>query len=122
MVVVGIDVGDTFTDLTEIDEATGAVRITKVPSTPNDEARAVMSGLERIADPRQVRRVVHGTTVATNAIIQRRGSRVAYVTTEGFKDLIEIGRTKRRSCTRWESRAPPRSASTSSTPRARSTR
>ena len=95
MVVVGIDVGGTFTDLTEIDEATGTVRITKVPSTPNDEARAVMSGLERIADPRRVRRVVHGTTVATNAIIQRRGARVAYVTTAGFKDLIEIGRTKR---------------------------
>ncbi|HEV8617657.1 MAG TPA: hydantoinase/oxoprolinase family protein [Methylomirabilota bacterium] len=95
MVVVGIDVGGTFTDLTEIDETTGAVRITKVVSTPNDEARAVMSGLERIADPRQVRRVVHGTTVATNAIIQRRGARVAYVTTAGFRDLIEIGRTKR---------------------------
>ena len=95
MVVVGIDVGGTFTDLTEIDETTGAVRITKVPSTPSDEARAVLHGLERIADPRQVRRVVHGTTVATNAIIQRRGARVAYVTTAGFRDLIEIGRTKR---------------------------
>ncbi len=95
MVVVGIDVGGTFTDLTEIDEATGAVRITKVPSTPSDEARAVLHGLERIADPRRVRRVVHGTTVATNAIIQRRGARVAYVTTAGFRDLIEIGRTKR---------------------------
>ena len=95
MVVVGIDVGGTFTDLTEVDEATGAVRITKVPSTPSDEGQAVLRGLERIADPRAVRRIVHGTTVATNAIIQRRGARVALVTTAGFKDLIEIGRTKR---------------------------
>jgi N-methylhydantoinase A len=95
MVVVGIDVGGTFTDLTEIDEVTGAVRITKVPSTPDDEGRAVMSGLEGIADARQVRRIVHGTTVATNAIIQRKGARVAFITTAGFKDLIEIGRTKR---------------------------
>jgi N-methylhydantoinase A len=95
MVVVGIDVGGTFTDLTEIDEATGGVRITKVPSTPGDEARAVLAGLERLADPRAVRRIVHGTTVATNAIIQRRGARVALVTTAGFRDLIEIGRTKR---------------------------
>ncbi len=95
MVVVGIDVGGTFTDLTEIDEETGRVRITKVPSTASDEARAVVAGLERIADPRAVRRIVHGTTVATNAIIQRRGARVALVTTAGFRDLIEIGRTKR---------------------------
>lgn len=95
MVVVGIDVGGTFTDLTEIDEASGAVRITKVPSRPEDEGRAVLEGLERIADPRDVRRIVHGTTVATNAILQRRGARVAFVTTAGFKDLIEIGRTKR---------------------------
>ena len=95
MVVVGIDVGGTFTDLTEVDEETGAVRISKVPSTPSDEGQAVLSGLQRIADPRSVRRIVHGTTVATNAIIQRRGARVALVSTAGFRDLIEIGRTKR---------------------------
>jgi N-methylhydantoinase A len=95
MVVVGIDVGGTFTDLTEVDEETGAVRITKVPSTPGDEGQAVLAGLERIADPKAVRRIVHGTTVATNAIVQRRGARVALVTTAGFRDLIEIGRTKR---------------------------
>jgi N-methylhydantoinase A len=95
MVVVGIDVGGTFTDLTEIDEQRGAVRITKVPSTPTDEGQAVLMGLERVAEPRTVRRIVHGTTVATNAIIQRRGARVALVTTAGFRDLIEIGRTKR---------------------------
>jgi N-methylhydantoinase A len=95
MVVVGIDVGGTFTDLTEVDDETGAVRITKVPSRSSDEGRAVLEGLGRLADPRAVRRIVHGTTVATNAIIQRRGARVALITTAGFRDLIEIGRTKR---------------------------
>jgi N-methylhydantoinase A len=95
VVVVGIDVGGTFTDLTEVDEETGAVRITKIPSTPRDEGQAVLGGLARLAEPRAVRRIVHGTTVATNAIIHRRGARVALISTAGFRDLIEIGRTKR---------------------------
>jgi N-methylhydantoinase A len=95
MVVAGIDVGGTFTDLVAIDEETGAIRLAKVPSTPSDEARAVLEGLEGLVPAHEVRRIVHGTTVATNAIIQRRGARVGLVTTAGFRDLIEIGRTKR---------------------------
>jgi N-methylhydantoinase A len=95
MVVAGIDVGGTFTDLVAIDEETGAIRLAKVPSTPSDEARAVLDGLEGLAPADRVRRIVHGTTVATNAILQRRGARVGLVTTAGFRDLIEIGRTKR---------------------------
>jgi N-methylhydantoinase A len=95
MVVAGIDVGGTFTDLVAIDEETGAIRLAKVPSTPSDEARAVLEGLEGLVPADRVRRIVHGTTVATNAIIQRRGARVGLVTTAGFRDLIEIGRTKR---------------------------
>ena len=95
MVVAGIDVGGTFTDLSAIDEETGAIRLAKVPSTPSDEARAVLDGLEGLAPADRVRRIVHGTTVATNAILQRRGARVGLVTTAGFRDLIEIGRTKR---------------------------
>ncbi len=95
-IIVGIDVGGTFTDVTAVDEETGAVSLTKVPSTPQDEARAVLKGLAELAvAPPRVRRVVHGTTVGTNAILQRRGARVALVTTAGFRDLIEIGRTKR---------------------------
>jgi N-methylhydantoinase A len=95
MVVVGIDVGGTFTDVTAIDEA-GAVRVAKVPSQPRDEAAAVLAGLAALGiDPRAVRRLVHGTTVGTNAILERRGARVALVTTAGFRDLLEIGRTKR---------------------------
>lgn len=96
MIVVGIDVGGTFTDVTAVDEETGAVSLTKVPSIPSDESRAVLKGLGElaVAGPR-VRRIVHGTTVGTNAILERRGARVALVTTRGFRDLIEIGRTKR---------------------------
>jgi N-methylhydantoinase A len=96
MFVAGIDVGGTFTDVTAVDEATGEMRVTKVPSQPLDEAAAVLAGLAALGiEGCQVRRLVHGTTVGTNAILERRGARVALLTTRGFADLIEIGRTKR---------------------------
>src|SRR3989475_1722912 len=96
MFVVGIDVGGTFTDVTAVDGASGRVVVTKVPSQPNNEAAAVLAGLDALGiDGRGVRRLVHGTTVGTNAILERGGARVALITTAGFRDLIEIGRTKR---------------------------
>ncbi|HEU5322553.1 MAG TPA: hydantoinase/oxoprolinase family protein, partial [Methylomirabilota bacterium] len=96
MLVVGVDVGGTFTDLTAVDEATGRVAATKVPSRPRDEAAAVLAGLRALGIAgRDVRRLVHGTTVGTNAVLERRGARVALLTTAGFRDLVEIGRTKR---------------------------
>ena len=96
MFLIGIDVGGTFTDLTAIDEATGRVVVTKVPSRRATEAAAVLAGLEALGiASRDVRRLVHGTTVGTNAVLERRGARVAILTTAGFRDLIEIGRTKR---------------------------
>ena len=96
MFIVGIDVGGTFTDLTAVDEATGRVVVTKVPSRPRNEAAAVLAGLAALdIAPRDVRRLVHGTTVGTNAVLERRGAPVAVLTTQGFRDLIEIGRTKR---------------------------
>ena len=96
MFIVGIDVGGTFTDLTAVDEATGRVVVTKVPSRPRHEADAVLAGLAALGiAARDVRRLVHGTTVGTNAVLERRGARVAVITTAGFRDLIEIGRTKR---------------------------
>src|ERR1700682_2827779 len=96
MFIVGIDVGGTFTDLTAVDSRTGRVVVTKVPSRPRNEAAAVLSGLQELGiASRDVRRLVHGTTVGTNAVLERRGARVAVVTTAGFRDLIEIGRTKR---------------------------
>jgi N-methylhydantoinase A len=96
MFIVGIDVGGTFTDLTAVDDATGQVVVTKVPSRPRNEAAAVLDGLAALGiAPRDVRRLVHGTTVGTNAVLERRGAPVAVLTTAGFRDLIEIGRTKR---------------------------
>jgi N-methylhydantoinase A len=96
MFVVGVDVGGTFTDVTAVDTTTGEVLIGKVPSQPQDEAAAVLAGLASLGvESRAVRRLVHGTTVGTNAILERRGARVALLTTAGFRDLIEIGRTKR---------------------------
>jgi N-methylhydantoinase A len=96
MFVVGVDVGGTFTDLTAVDTRSGEIRVGKVPSQPLNEAAAVLAGLVALGvDSQAVRRLVHGTTVGTNAILERRGARVALVTTAGFRDLIEIGRTKR---------------------------
>src|ERR1700682_5367138 len=93
----GVDTGGTFTDF--VFEAAGHPRIFKVASTPDDPSRAITEGLRRIAaetgaSPAQIE-VVHGTTVGTNALLQRRGARVALVTTAGFEDVIEIGRQAR---------------------------
>ena len=96
MFIVGIDVGGTFTDLAAVDESTGRVVVTKLPSRPRNEAAAVLAGLGALGIASlDVRRLVHGTTVGTNAVLERRGARVAVLTTAGFRDLIEIGRTKR---------------------------
>jgi N-methylhydantoinase A len=97
---IGVDVGGTFTDFYALDEATGDVRVGKRPSTPDDPGRAILQGLAEVAaehsiPPGQVRRFSHGTTVATNALIQRKGGAVALITTKGFRDLLEIGRQTR---------------------------
>ena len=82
------------------DDATGAVVVWKVPSTPDDPSRGiaegVREGIERVgATPAAVGYFGHGTTVATNALIQHRGARTGLITTDGFRDLLEIGRQKR---------------------------
>jgi len=97
---IGVDVGGTFTDFYALNEATGAVRVGKRPSTPDDPGRAILQGLQEVAGEHgiplgDVRRFSHGTTVATNALIQRKGGRVALITTKGFRDLLEIGRQTR---------------------------
>lgn len=94
---VGVDTGGTFTDF--VYERARELRIFKIASTPDDPSRAITEGLQRIvAENRDVIKeleVVHGTTVGTNALLQRRGARVALVTTAGFEDVIEIGRQAR---------------------------
>ena len=97
MKVIGIDTGGTFTDLALHDPKTGGIRIAKIPSTPQDPAIAVEQIVNQIEgeNPPNGTRVVHGTTVATNAILEFKGAKLAIVTTKGFRDLIEIGRTRR---------------------------
>ncbi|HET7089532.1 MAG TPA: hydantoinase/oxoprolinase N-terminal domain-containing protein, partial [Anaerolineae bacterium] len=91
--IIGIDIGGTFTDFTAIDDA-GRIRIQKRLSTPSDPARAVLDGLRDLdAPPGAV--IVHGSTIATNALLERKGARTALVTTRGFADVIEIGRQNR---------------------------
>jgi len=93
---VGIDTGGTFTDF--VYQVERDLRIFKIASTPDDPSRAIAQGLERIAgevNSRVIIEVVHGTTVGTNALLQRRGARTALVTTAGFEDVIEIGRQAR---------------------------
>ena len=92
---LGVDVGGTFTDFFLVDEETGEARTHKVASTPDDPSRAILQGLRALVPKGGLAFLAHGTTVATNALIQRRGGKVALVTTAGFKDLLEIGRQTR---------------------------
>jgi N-methylhydantoinase A len=97
---IGVDSGGTFTDVCLFDDATGVVAVWKVASTPDDPSRGIASGVaEAIAKtgarPGAVTYFGHGTTVATNALIQHRGARTGVITTDGFRDLLEIGRQKR---------------------------
>jgi N-methylhydantoinase A/oxoprolinase/acetone carboxylase beta subunit len=104
---IGVDAGGTFTDfvvLHEDGEKTGNVETFKLRSSPNAPAEAILAGLDRIRRNAQAERkdrnkiayeVVHGSTVATNALLERKGARTAFVTTAGFEDLLEIGRQNR---------------------------
>ena len=97
--IVGVDVGGTFTDFYAVGAGDGEIRVAKRPSTRDNPGRAVIEGLDELSAAGvplgDVRRLAHGTTVATNAIIQRRGGRVILLTTAGFRDLLEIGRQTR---------------------------
>ncbi len=100
MVRIGIDVGGTFTDFTVLNQETGALGFFKVPSTPADPSAAIETGLRQIlADgavrPEHIGFLGHGTTLATNMIIERRGAPTAFLTTKGFRDVLEIGRQTR---------------------------
>lgn len=96
---VAVDIGGTFTDVVGRDAA-GKLRYFKIPTTRTDESIAVFDAIGKIRDewnvaPGNIDRFVHGTTVATNAILERRGAKVGLITTDGFKDVLEIGRQMR---------------------------
>ena len=94
--VIGVDVGGTFTDLFFLDEATGRSWIGKVPSTRGREADGFLKGIrEGAGDLAQVATVVHGTTVGTNALLERKGGRTGIIATEGFRDVLEMRRRDR---------------------------
>lgn len=94
---IGIDVVSTFTDAVAFDAADGSLRWAKAPSTPNEPAIGVLDAVSALAvDLWTVERFVHGITIGTNAIIERKGADVWVVTTKGFRDTLEIQRTERR--------------------------
>ena len=102
--VVGVDVGGTFTDLFVLDERDGSARIVKVPSTRGEEARGFMNGVVRVSEGNaqstggvaaSLATIVHGTTVGTNALLERKVARTGVITTRGFRDVLEMRRRDR---------------------------
>ena len=100
--MIGVDVGGTFTDFSVFDTQNGELFHYKHSSTPIDPSQAIVNGIKRILEiknvkPEEVSYLAHGTTVATNALIEKKGARIGIITTKGFKDLMEIGWQKRPS-------------------------
>src|SRR6201989_860895 len=113
MLIIGIDVGGTFTDLVAID-AGGRTVFAKALSTPQDQSVGVMAGLDELARRlalsraemlKQTERLVHGTTVATNALLERKGAKVALLTTSGHRDVLEMREGLKGN--RYDLRTPP---------------
>ena len=93
---VGVDVGGTFTDLILIDEHSAHIQIAKVPTTPANQAHGVMQAIATAeADLAAVALLVHGTTTTTNALLERNIAQVGLLTTQGFRDILELGRRTR---------------------------
>lgn len=95
---LGVDVGGTFTDLLLINETTGKTFTAKVPSTPQDSSIGVLNGINRICnesgiEPAQIKHVMHGTTVATNAVLTGKGAKVALITTQGYRQVLQVARS-----------------------------
>jgi N-methylhydantoinase A len=108
---IGVDVGGTFTDFTARDDD-GRTVVHKRPSTPGDPAEAILAGLRELCADHAIpadaiTRISHGTTVATNALIQGRGGRLALIVTKGFRDLLEIGRQTRPKIYDFQADHPP---------------
>ncbi len=95
-VIVGVDVGGTFTDLFLLDSADGIFRTAKVPSHRGDEAQGFLNGLQALGGVSGIGSIVHGTTVGTNTLLERRGPKIGVITTRGFRDVLEMRRRDRR--------------------------
>jgi N-methylhydantoinase A/oxoprolinase/acetone carboxylase beta subunit len=97
---LGVDVGGTFTDLIFVDDETGTIEIHKLPTTPEDPSVGTVEGIEHLteavgAKPDDLDQVFHGTTIATNIVIEHNGARVGMLTTEGYRDILHIARHKK---------------------------
>ena len=95
---LGVDVGGTFTDLLLVDESSGQTYTAKVPSTPEDSSIGVLDGINRICeessiDLTKVSQVMHGTTVATNAVLTGKGAKVGLITTKGYRQVLQVARS-----------------------------
>lgn len=94
--VIGVDVGGTFTDVFFLDEISGRCEVAKVPSTFGDQSKGFIEGIrQKVTDFAEVATVVHGTTVGTNALLERKGARTGIITTQGFRDVLEMRRRDR---------------------------
>jgi N-methylhydantoinase A len=103
--VLGVDVGGTFTDL--VTSGVDGIQVAKVPSTPDDQAEGILTGVDQLdVDLPDLARFAHGTTVATNTVLERDGARTVLVTTAGFRDLLAIGRQDRPHLYRLDARRP----------------
>ena len=102
--VLGVDVGGTFTDFALVES--GGLRVFKVPSTPADPAQAVLEGLRALEVPPDTD-IAHGSTVATNALLEQKGARTALLVTKGFEDILEIGRQNRPALYDFQVERPP---------------
>ena len=97
---IAVDIGGTFTDCVLMDEATGAVTLHKLLTTPDDPSDAVLAGVDALlkaggVDIADISTLVHGTTLVTNALIERKGSRTGMLVTAGMRDILDIGRERR---------------------------
>ena len=95
---LGVDVGGTFTDLLLVDDSSGQTYTAKVPSTPEDSSIGVLDGINRICsqsdiDLSEVAQVMHGTTVATNAVLTGKGAKVGLITTKGYRQVLQVARS-----------------------------
>jgi len=97
---LGVDVGGTFTDLIYVDDESGKILVHKIPTTPDDPSQGTVQGLRELIDqageaPSALDQVFHGTTIATNIVIEHNGAAVGLITTEGYRDILHIARHKK---------------------------
>ncbi len=97
LTLVGIDTGGTFTDIVVLEDGPGGGRLhqCKVLSDPLDPSGPIVAGLKKLGFADRALQIIHGTTVATNAVLEGKGARVAYVTSKGFADVLSLGRQER---------------------------